>query len=115
MRCAQDRRHNLGNVREENQSAKSCERDETLRPGKGHLVGAVVGVEQSGHGLAFTGPGALDSADADALLAWLSGRGDASSAGVRTLRARGDVTIAGDRLAVAGLDATLGGLGRFWD
>jgi large subunit ribosomal protein L24 len=64
-------------------------------------------VEQSGHGLAFTGPGALDSADADTLLAWLSGRGDTSSAGVRTLRARGDVTIAGDRLAVAGLDATL--------
>ena len=64
-------------------------------------------VEQSGHGLAFTGPGALDSADADTLLAWLSGRGDAASAGVRTLRARGDVTIAGDRLAVDGLNATL--------
>ncbi len=64
-------------------------------------------IAQSGRGLAFTGPGALDSADADTLLAWLSGRGDASSAGVRTLRARGDVTIAGDRLAVDGLDATL--------
>ncbi|HLN37408.1 MAG TPA: AsmA family protein [Xanthobacteraceae bacterium] len=64
-------------------------------------------IAQSGHGLAFTGPGALDSADADTLLAWLSGRGDAASAGVRTLRARGDVTIAGDRLAVDGLDAML--------
>jgi large subunit ribosomal protein L24 len=64
-------------------------------------------LKQSGRGLAFTGPGALDSADADTLLAWLSGRGDTSSAGVRTLRARGDVTIAGDRLAVDGLDATL--------
>ena len=64
-------------------------------------------VAQSGHGLAFTGPGALDSADADTLFAWLSGRGATSSAGVRTLRARGDVTIAGDRLAVDGLDATL--------
>jgi hypothetical protein len=64
-------------------------------------------VAQSGHGLAFTGPGALDSADADTLLTWLSGRGATSSAGVRTLRARGDVTIAGDRLAVDGLDATL--------
>jgi AsmA family/AsmA-like C-terminal region len=64
-------------------------------------------VGQSGRGLAFTGPGALDSADADTLLAWLSGRGDTASAGVRTLRARGDVTIAGDRLAVDGLDATL--------
>ena len=64
-------------------------------------------VEQSGQGLAFTGPGALDAADADTLLAWLSGRGDTSSAGVRTLRARGNVTIAGDRLAVDGLDATL--------
>jgi hypothetical protein len=49
----------------------------------------------------------LDSADADTLLAWLSGRGDTASAGVRTLRARGDVTIAGDRLAVDRLDATL--------
>jgi hypothetical protein len=64
-------------------------------------------LKQSGHGLAFTGPGALDSADADTLLAWLSGRGDTASADVRTLRARGDVTIAGDRLAVDGLDATL--------
>jgi len=64
-------------------------------------------VAQSGRGLAFTGPGALDSADADTLLAWLSGRGATSSAGVRTLRARGDVTIAADRLAVDGLDATL--------
>jgi large subunit ribosomal protein L24 len=64
-------------------------------------------VAQSGHGLAFTGPGALDSADADTLLAWLSGRGATTSAGMRTLRARGDVTIAGDRLAVDGLDATL--------
>jgi hypothetical protein len=64
-------------------------------------------VAQSGHGLAFTGPGALDSADAGTLLAWLSGRGATSSAGVRALRARGDVTIAGDRVAVDGLDATL--------
>jgi AsmA family/AsmA-like C-terminal region len=64
-------------------------------------------VAQSGRGLAFTGPGALDSADADTLIAWLSGRGATASAGVRTLRARGDVTIAGDRLAVDGLDATL--------
>jgi AsmA family/AsmA-like C-terminal region len=64
-------------------------------------------VQQSGHGLAFAGPGALDSADADTLLAWLSGRGDAASVGVRKLSARGDVTIAGDRVAVDGLNATL--------
>jgi large subunit ribosomal protein L24 len=64
-------------------------------------------IAQSAHGLAFTGPGALDSADADMLLSWLSGHGDTSSAGVRTLRAHGAVTIAGDRLAVDGLDATL--------
>ena len=64
-------------------------------------------LKQSRHGLAFTGPGTLNSADADTLLAWLSGRGATSSAGVRTLRARGDVIIAGDRVAVDGLDATL--------
>ena len=64
-------------------------------------------LKQSAHGLAFTGPGAVESADADMLLAWLSGHGDTASAGVRTLRARGDVTIAGDRLAVDGLNAAL--------
>src|SRR3984893_5286658 len=64
-------------------------------------------VAQSGRGLPCTAPGTLYSADADTLLAWLSGRGDTSSAGVRTLRARGDVTIAGDRLAVDGLNAAL--------
>jgi AsmA family/AsmA-like C-terminal region len=64
-------------------------------------------LDRSAYGLAFDGPGTVDSADADMLLAWLAGRGDASSAGSRALRARGDVTIAGDRVAVDGLDATL--------
>jgi AsmA family/AsmA-like C-terminal region len=59
------------------------------------------------HGVAFSGPGALESADADTLLAWLGGRGDRSSSTMRALRARGDVTIAGERLAVDGLTATL--------
>jgi hypothetical protein len=59
------------------------------------------------HGLTFSGPGALESADADTLLAWLSGRGDHASGGVRILHARGDVTIAGERFAVDGLTAAL--------
>jgi uncharacterized protein involved in outer membrane biogenesis len=59
------------------------------------------------HGLTFSGPGALDSADADTLLAWLSGRSDRTSGETRALHARGDVSIAGERLAVDGLTATL--------
>lgn len=59
------------------------------------------------HGVAFSGPGALESADADTLLAWLDGRGDRASGAMRALHARGDVAIAGERLAVDGLTATL--------
>jgi AsmA family/AsmA-like C-terminal region len=59
------------------------------------------------HGLTFSGPGTLESADADTLLAWLSGRGDRASGGVRILHARGDVTVAGERFAVDGLTAAL--------
>ncbi len=59
------------------------------------------------HGLTFSGPGALESTDADTLLAWLSGRSDRTSGETRALHARGDVSIAGERLAVDGLTATL--------
>jgi uncharacterized protein involved in outer membrane biogenesis len=58
-------------------------------------------------GLTFSGPGTLESADADTLLAWLSGRGARASGGMRVLHARGDVSIAGERFAVAGLTAAL--------
>ena len=58
-------------------------------------------------GLAFTGPAALESADLDALLAWLKGRGDQPSAQTRTLSARGAVTIASDQIAVDQLAVTL--------
>jgi hypothetical protein len=64
-------------------------------------------LEQTAHGLAFSGPGALESADADTLLAWLGGHGDLPSAAARTLHAHGDITIAGERLAVDRLTATL--------
>jgi uncharacterized protein involved in outer membrane biogenesis len=74
-------------------------------------------LEQTAHGLAFSGPGALDSADADTLLAWLgghgfngdglNGHGDLPSTAARTLRAHGDITIAGERLAVDRLTAAL--------
>jgi uncharacterized protein involved in outer membrane biogenesis len=58
-------------------------------------------------GLTFSGPGMLESADADTLLAWLSGRGARASGGMRVLHARGDVTVAGERFAVDGLTAAL--------
>jgi len=63
--------------------------------------------DATAHEVSFTGPGAVESADADTLLAWLGGRGAQPSGGARIFRARGDVSIAGDRLAVDRLAATL--------
>jgi hypothetical protein len=62
---------------------------------------------QTAQGLAFSGPGALESGDADMLMAWLAGRSGAPSGQSGTLKARGNVTIAGDRMAVDELTATL--------
>ena len=59
------------------------------------------------HDVSFSGPGAVESADADTLLAWLGGRGAQPSGEARVFRARGDVGIAGNRLAVDKLAVTL--------
>jgi uncharacterized protein involved in outer membrane biogenesis len=66
-------------------------------------------LQRTPQGVAFTGPAALDSADADTLLAWLGGRAATPSGQTGALTARGDITIAVDRLAVEGLTATLSG------
>lgn len=59
-------------------------------------------------GLAFKGPGTIDSADVDGLLSWLRGLGNAPSGQDKTLNAHGEITISGDRVAVDGLNASLG-------
>ena len=59
------------------------------------------------HDVSFSGPGAVEAADADTLLAWLGGRGGQPSGEARVFRALGDVGIAGNRLAVDRLAVTL--------
>jgi len=59
------------------------------------------------HGLAFSGPARLQSADLTTLVAWLEGRSDRLSGATKTLTAQGDVTIASDRLALDRLKATV--------
>jgi uncharacterized protein involved in outer membrane biogenesis len=62
----------------------------------------------SPQGLAFSGPATLESADLNALMAWLEGRGgDQPSASSETLTARADLTIASDRFALDRLAAAL--------
>ena len=64
-------------------------------------------VNATAHDVSFSGPGAIEAADADTLLAWLGGRGAQPSGEARVFRARGDVAIAGSRLAVDKLALTL--------
>ena len=64
-------------------------------------------LQDTPQGLAFTGPATVESADANMLLAALSGHGDRPSREATPLSARGDVTVASDRLAIDGLTAAL--------
>ena len=59
----------------------------------------------SPQGVSFTGPAAVDAADAGALAAWLEGRSQASTGQRGPLRASGDVTLASDRVAIERLKA----------
>jgi len=65
-------------------------------------------VNATAHDVSFSGPGTVEAADADTLLAWLGGgRGGQPPGEARVFRARGDVAIAGSRLAVDKLALTL--------
>jgi uncharacterized protein involved in outer membrane biogenesis len=64
-------------------------------------------LKQTQQGFAFTGPAALQSADAGTLIAWLGGRSVSSAAQTGMLDAHGDLTISSDKLAVDRLAAKL--------
>jgi len=51
----------------------------------------------------------VDSADPDALMMWLQGRGDLGYRSQKPLRVRGDVSIASNRFAIDGMKAELDG------
>jgi large subunit ribosomal protein L24 len=58
-------------------------------------------------GFAFTGPVAVQSADAATLIAWLGGRSAQPSGQTGTLAVQGDLTIASDKVAIDRLTAQL--------
>jgi large subunit ribosomal protein L24 len=57
----------------------------------------------------FTGPVSIESADPDALAAWLQGRSDVTWRNQKPLRLRGDATVAADRIALDGITADVNG------
>lgn len=57
----------------------------------------------------FAGPVSIESADPDALAAWLQGRGDVTYRNQKPLRLRGDATVAADRVALDGATAEVNG------
>jgi large subunit ribosomal protein L24 len=58
-------------------------------------------------GPGFSGTGAIESGDVNALLAWVGGRSAAAGVTTSTLNAQGKVAVAADRLAFDDLTATL--------
>ena len=62
-------------------------------------------LEDTGRGVAFSGPASIESTDLKMLVAWLEGRGDQPAGAAQTLSAHGDVSIASDRLAIDHLTA----------
>ncbi|WP_407155893.1 AsmA family protein [Bradyrhizobium sp. STM 3557] len=77
-------------------------------PGTTHLTFKTIGIPTSVTS-GFFGALDLDSADSDALLAWVQGRTESGYRGPRPLRLRGDVNVAPDRVAIDGLKAELDG------
>jgi large subunit ribosomal protein L24 len=64
---------------------------------------------QPGPSARFTGPVSIESADPDALTAWLQARGDVTYRNQKPLRLRGDATVAADRVALDGMTAEVNG------
>ena len=62
-------------------------------------------LDDTGRGVAFSGPASIESTDLKMLVAWLEGRGDQPAGAAQTLSAHGDVSIASDRLAIDHLTA----------
>lgn len=57
----------------------------------------------------FAGPVNIESAEPDALVAWLQGRSDVAWRSQKPLRLRGDATVAADRIALDGVTADVNG------
>lgn len=66
-------------------------------------------VVQPGTAANFTGPVSIESADPDALAAWLRGGSDASYRNQKPLRISGNATVASERIAIDGLKADING------
>ena len=66
-------------------------------------------VAPPGSSARFTGPVNVESADPDALAAWLQGRSDVTWRNQKPLRLRGDATVAADRIALDGVTADVNG------
>ncbi|MCW8344346.1 hypothetical protein, partial [Stenotrophomonas sp. SG1] len=62
-------------------------------------------IAQPGPSARFAGPVNIESADPDALTAWLQGRSDVTYRNQKPLRLRGDATVAADRIALDSLMA----------
>lgn len=72
-------------------------------------ISATGTIAQPGPSANFTGPVTIESADPDALTAWLQGRGDGTYRNQKPMRVSGGVTVAADRIAVDGLKADING------
>ncbi len=66
-------------------------------------------IAQPGPAARFTGPISIESADPDALTAWLQARGDVTYRNQKPLRLRGDATVAADRIAIENITADVNG------
>lgn len=72
-------------------------------------VSASGSLAQPGPSARFTGPIIVESADPDALTAWLQGRSDATYRNQKPLRLRGNATVAADTIVLDGLNADVNG------
>lgn len=72
-------------------------------------VSASGAIAQPGPSARFTGPVSIESADPDALTAWLQGRGDVTYRNQKPLRLSGEATVAADRIVLEGMKADING------
>jgi hypothetical protein len=88
--------------------AWSIEKVDLRAPGATHLTFKTIGISTS-VASGFSGALDLNSADSDALLAWLQGRSESGYRSPRPLRLRGDVSVAPERVAIENLKAEMDG------
>ncbi|MGJ4994272.1 AsmA family protein [Bradyrhizobium sp. HKCCYLS3077] len=89
-------------------TAWSLEKVDLRAPGSTRLTYRTIGISTSVTS-GFTGALDLESAEPDALVAWLQGRSDTSYRTQRPLRVRGDLNVAPERVAIDSLKADIDG------